>query len=189
MPASLLDHVRAMARNNRWCNDRLHRACAALDAEAYHARRAAFFRSIHGTLNHIVLVDRCYLARLRGETPDPTPHDAELYADHASLWSAQRECDDALVALCDALDDAGLERVVGWQGLYGPTENAVHAVLAHLFQHQIHHRGQVHQLLSEAGASPPQLDEFFLSADEPLRRDEVAALERAATQAGSRAGR
>jgi uncharacterized damage-inducible protein DinB len=166
-----------MAHNNLWSNHRLHGACGRLPLEEYFRDRGAFFRSIHGTLNHILLVDRYYLAALRGERPQARPHDYELYRERADLTKWQEANDRELIAYCDVLTPQSVSSTCRWTDSDGDTcEDPVHGVLAHLFLHQIHHRGQVHNMLSTAGTRPPQLDEFFPSRDAPLRERELREL-------------
>jgi uncharacterized damage-inducible protein DinB len=175
--ASLVEYFLTMSRNNLWSNHRLHQACACLSPADYFRDRGAFFRSIHGTLNHILVVDRSSLAALRGETPAATTLDEQPWADLRSLMAAQSASDRVLLGFCDSLTDESLALAVGWTNTNGRTcEDPIHVVLAHLFLHQIHHRAQVHGLLSVAGFRPPQLDEFLLSCDAPLRDAEVRAL-------------
>jgi uncharacterized damage-inducible protein DinB len=174
----LIEHLRAMARNNAWSNHRLLSACAALSAAEYTARRTSFFPSIHLTLNHILIVDWYYVDALEGGGRGPALYaDPEPCASFAALDSAQRAVDRRLIAYCDGLDAAGagatVELVRADDRRY--SERAAD-VLAHLFIHQIHHRGQVHAMLSGTGVAPPQLDEFFLAQDAPLRRAELDAL-------------
>jgi uncharacterized damage-inducible protein DinB len=166
-----------MARNNRWSNYRLHAACACLPPAEYVRDRQAFFKSIHGTLNHILLVDRFYLEALRGKHPEAGSLSRELYADLSGLSRAQREVDEEMIQFCDELREASLTAVIEWIGGDGNRySDPVHVVLAHVFLHQIHHRGQVHNMLSLAGTKAPQLDEFLLSHDAPLREQEIREL-------------
>jgi uncharacterized damage-inducible protein DinB len=166
MEDRLVRHVRAMARNNAWANDRLLEACSALDAAAFSAPRTSFFPSLRATLNHNHAVDLFYLDALeeggRGlGVFEPAPD----FADPAALRAAQAAADARLIGFCDALAAADLDRrVVTDRGGDRPTER-IDAVLAHLFQHQIHHRGQAHAMLAGTEVSPPQLDEFFLDWD------------------------
>ena len=166
-----------LARNNAWSNRRLHRACAQLSQADFEAPRTSFFPTLQATLNHIYTVDAYYLDGLeaggRGlalvANPIPHPRMAELAAAQATL-------DARLIRLCDALDAAALEReVVLDRGDEGLTRERTHAVLAHLFVHQIHHRGQAHAMLSGTAVAPPQLDEFFLDYDLPRRAGETLA--------------
>jgi len=174
----LSGHFRAMARNNAWSNHRLLAACRELSQQELEAERVSFFPSLQQTLNHILIVDWYYLDGLerggRGRT---------VYADEmpfprlAELAIAQAAADTRLVRYCDALGDDALEgEVVLDRGEDGETREAVHAVLAHLFVHQIHHRGQAHAMLSGTRVAPPQLDEFFLVWDAPRRAAELRRL-------------
>jgi uncharacterized damage-inducible protein DinB len=169
---SLLDHLRAMARNNAWSNHRLLRACALLDETAYAAPRDGFFPSIQATLDHILAVDVYYLDMLHGR-----PRSAWApVLDFATLEAAQRRSDARLIAFCDALDENRAGTHVLLERDDGPRRERVHAVLSHLFIHQIHHRGQVHAMLSGTSVAPPQLDEFFLDQDAELRRPDFSQL-------------
>jgi len=174
----LVEHFRAMARNNAWSNHRLLAACAGLSAADYKAKRTSFFPSIHLTLNHILIVDWYYVDALEGGGRGPALYaDEEPCANLATLDAAQRAADRRLVAFCDRLDPAGLDTVVTLVRSADTRHDERAAdVLSHLFVHQIHHRGQVHAMLSGTGVAPPQLDEFFLSQDAALRRPELAAL-------------
>ncbi len=177
---TLVHHFRAMARNNAWANHRLLEACAGLSADDYRARRTSFFPSIHLTLNHILLVDWYYLDAL----DNGGKRWRELYglggepcATFAELTQAQAAADRRLIAYCDRLGADGTEAVVVLNRP-GDIRNPERAgdVLAHLFQHDIHHRGQVHAMLAGTDVAPPQLDEFFLAQDAPLRAAELEAL-------------
>jgi uncharacterized damage-inducible protein DinB len=177
----LAAHFRALSRNNLWSNDRLLCACAQLAPAELHAPRVSFFPSLMLTLNHILRVDAYYLGELaatgRGLAAWSVLRDGE-HAELAPLAEAQRASDRRLVALCDALDAAALARSVRLDrgDEEGVFEEALPAVLAHLFVHQTHHRGQVHAMLSGTPVAPPQLDEYFLRYDEPRRRAECARL-------------
>lgn len=173
----LVQHFRAMAHNNRWSNHRLRKACAQLPAEEYFRDRGAFFRSIHGTLNHILLVDRYYIAAVSRQHIESGRLDRELYSDLPSLTAAQVVADRHLVALCESLTPESLEIVARWTDSDGHIcQDPIHIVLAHLFIHQIHHRGQVHNMLSGASVKPPQLDEYLLSHDAPRREADLREL-------------
>lgn len=176
MATSLADHFRQMARNNAWANARLHAACLRLTPEEFAASRTGFFPSLRRTLNHILVVDRSYLADLKGtgrkHGVDPIPH-----PDAVDLAAAQAQTDRDLVQFCDGLDEVGLDRVVPIDRRDGVAyRETVAAILAHLFQHQIHHRGQAHAMLSGTRVAPPQLDEFFLASDSPRREAELRRL-------------
>jgi uncharacterized damage-inducible protein DinB len=146
-----------MARNNAWANARLHGAVSALPPGAFIAPRSGFFPSIRQTMTHILDVDRYYLAAL-GLVDAPAPAPRTLGA----MTEAQAALDGALIGFCVDLAPADLVDTVATDRGDDVVEEVLGALLMHLFQHQIHHRGQVHAMLSEAGAHPPQLDEFFL---------------------------
>ena len=174
--AGLVEHYRAMARNNAWSNLRLHRACGRLSEAEYKAERTSFFPSIHLTLNHILIVDLMYLERLERKAEAYRDPGDELYGDLPELNRAQHETDARLIAFCGGLLGNDLDREVTLFRRDGVKIDRVGAVLPHLFVHQIHHRGQVHAMLAGTAVAPPQLDEFFLAEDAPLRRAELEAL-------------
>jgi len=174
----LLDHLTKMARNNAWSNHRLYAACAKLPEDEYRATRVSFFPTIPLTLSHILTVDWYYIDALveEGRGYDVFIAD-EPFATFAELEAAQRASDGKLIAFCEGLAPADLERkVILDRREAGRFPETIAAILGHLYIHQIHHRGQVHAMLSGTSAAPPQLDEFFLDQDLHLRRDELRAL-------------
>ena len=169
---------RRFARNNAWSNHRLLGACGRLSEAGYKAPRTSFFPSIHLTLNHILLVDTYYF-RVVAETGDALATyemPDEPWASFAELDKAQRESDRKLVAFCDGLAEADLTRVVGCERPTATYEETIGDLLSHLFVHQIHHRGQVHAMLAGTEVKPPQLDEYFLAQDAPVRADDLRAI-------------
>jgi len=173
------------ARNNAWADHRLLRACAALSqAEFEDTTRTGFFPGIRATLNHNLTVQRFYLDALwrdwRGEPPHPaigTFFDPEEpYAGCAALWQAQRDSNASLVAYCAGLTDDVLDAVVVIDRGDTMQRDTRQRLLAHLFQHQIHHRGQVHAMLAGTSVAPPQLDEFYSSGEAGLRAQDFAEL-------------
>lgn len=174
----LASHFGRMARNNRWSNDRLYRAVLALEPGAFEAPRTSFFPSIAETLNHVLAVDRYYLDALKEGGVGPAAfQDFVPFGDAAALEAAQRTWDEELIAFCDGLVEADMERrVVTDRGEAGQFPERIGDLLAHLLLHDVHHRGQVHAMLSGTSVKPPQLDEFLLDFDIPLRREEVKRL-------------
>ncbi|MEM9632266.1 MAG: DinB family protein [Pseudomonadota bacterium] len=161
-----LSHLRLLARNNAYANERLYEACCQLSQEEFRAERTGFFPSIRETLNHNWEVDRYYLDALgedgQGLAVFETPH----LETADTLQVAQVLVDRQLIAFCDGLDEQDLERKVAQdRGRNGTFFESVANTLLHLFQHQIHHRGQVHAMLAGTRVAPPQLDEFFLEFD------------------------
>ncbi len=160
-PGRSFDHPAVFSRYNRWANARLYAACGDLGREAYMAPRPSFFGSIHATLNHILVADMLWLGRLRG-TPVTLALDAELHRELEDLRAAREAFDRDLVDHCDDLETGWQEAVLSYANSRGePFETPLVQVYWHLFNHQTHHRGQVHGLLSQAGVAPPPLDLIY----------------------------
>ena len=175
---TLLEHLRRMARNNLWSNDRLYRAVLALQPGEFEAERVSFFPSIGETLNHILAVDLLYFDFLTDGGLGAAAYDDFIPFDSAaSLAAAQADFDRRLVVFCDGLSEADLDRrVITDRREEGKIPERIGDILAHVFLHDIHHRGQVHAMLSGTSVAPPQLDEFLLDYDVKLRKDEVERL-------------
>ena len=149
------------------------------------AARTSFFPSIKATLNHIVTVDWYYVDALERSVRGQ-PVNARALAEYfepeepfetcGELSAAQHAVDQRLVALCEGLTDAALGTICEIQRSDHVQRENIVRVLSHLFEHQIHHRGQVHAMLAGSPVKPPQLDEFFLAAEAPLRAAELAEL-------------
>lgn len=148
------------AAHNRWANARLYEAALSLSDADYRRDVGAFFKSMHGTLNHVLLTDRLWLKRLTGEGEHPNALNAILYEDRRALAAARADEDDRIVAYVASLDQAALEGPQAYTTTSGkPFEQKRRDILAHLFNHQTHHRGQAHTILSICtGRAPPQLD-------------------------------
>lgn len=183
-PHSLARHFAAEAHNNAWANHRLLEACARLPQADFAAPRTGFFPSIKATLNHIVTVDWLYVDALERSLAGHEPHEdpgaffrpEEPFAHCAELAAAQRAVDRRLLALCEAVRDEDLDAEVAIRRAQGIARDPARRILAHLFQHQIHHRGQAHAMLSGTSVAPPQLDEFYCAGDAALRAADLAAL-------------
>jgi uncharacterized damage-inducible protein DinB len=177
MSPGLVQTFRAFAYNNAWANHRLLSACANLSEQEFQAARTGFFPSLQATLNHIYVIDLFYVDALEGgwlgpkawENPVPCPSVAELQA-------AQAKVDRRLIAVCDALTPDRLAGIVRVNRDTSVQTERRDRLLMHLFQHQIHHRGQAHAMLSGTSVAPPQLDEFFAAGEAPLRGAEFERL-------------
>ena len=168
---------RAMARNNAWANHRLLNACARLTPGEFTAVRTGFFPSLRATLNHILVVDRFYVDAMEDGTLGPAAWaDREPCGTVAALHEAQAAVDRRLLAVVEGLDSAGLGQVVAVHRGTRIQHERMDRLLLHLFQHQMHHRGQAHAMLSGTSVPPPQLDEFFPEGEAPLRAAEFSAL-------------
>ncbi len=186
----LARHFHAMSCNNAWANHRLLTACGRLSQADFVAPRTSFFPSLKATLNHNLTVDWYYVDALerafRGEPPnrdvDRFFEPDEPFAACAALAVAQREADRRLIDLCSTLTDERLALPVPVMRRAGIEAEAATRLLAHLFQHQIHHRGQAHAMLAGTPVKPPQLDEFFCANEAHLRAAELAELGLSETQ-------
>lgn len=165
---------RAMAYNNLWANHRLLSACAGLSQEDFVAPRTGFFPSLRATLNHILIIDHFYVDAMEGGTLGPAAWaDQEPCATLPALKAAQEAMDRRLIAVVEAGD---LGRIVEVHRRERVQRERLDRLLLHLFQHQVHHRGQAHAMLSGTPVAPPQLDEFFSVGEAGLRAGEFAAL-------------
>ena len=177
MPASLVQTCRAFAYNNAWSNHRLLTACAGLSQAEFEAPRAGFFPSLQQTLNHIYIIDLFYVDALEGGWLGPRAWDNRVpHPSLAGLKPAQAVADKRLIAVCDALTPDLLDGIVRVNRDTRVQTERRDRLLMHLFQHQIHHRGQAHAMLSGTAIKPPQLDEFFSVAEAPLRAVEFNEL-------------
>lgn len=174
----LPQYLRIQAHANRLANLRLHSAVAVLGEAELKAPRTSFFPSLMATFEHILEVDGYYIAALRGE-PDVATFWARWVpsASFTELVERQRISDERLIDFTTQLDAAGCEREVQMPRSGGRIQRdlACH-VLAHLFMHQTHHRGQAHAMLSGTSVAPPQLDEFLMSSEGHLRTAEMQRL-------------
>ncbi|WP_040400526.1 DinB family protein [Amorphus coralli] len=152
------DHFMMMAAYNRWCNERIYDAAARLSDADYRADLGAFFKSVHGTLNHILVGDRVWLSRFTRSGPVPTALNEILYDDFDGLSAARREEDGRIAAYVERLDWDNFQSILHYRALSRPDEVSLPLVTAlhHFFNHQTYHRGQVTALLTRLnGASPP----------------------------------
>ncbi len=156
----LHDHFRTMARFNAWANARVYDAVGALpEGEYLKARSAAYFGSIHGTLNHLLATDRVWVGRVEGVDRGITALDQILCDDLAALRTARETEDERIITLVDGLDEIALAGDLSYRSIVGGTLTLpLRVALAAVFNHQTHHRGQVHALIKDAGAEPPALD-------------------------------
>ena len=134
---------------NAWCNERLYAAAAKLTDADYRANRGAFFKSLHGTLNHLLVGDRIWMQQYAGAGDVPKSLDAILYDDFDSLRAARRRKDEHQ-PLCQVLSEDDLGRKIRYRTFSNPAdiEQVLAPALDHFFNRQTHHRGQAHALLS-----------------------------------------
>jgi uncharacterized damage-inducible protein DinB len=150
-------------RYNAWANGRLYDAAARLTTEQYRADRGAFFKSVHGTLNHLLVTDRIWMQRFAGEGDAPDSLDAILFETLGELRAAREAEDRRISTFVDGLDQARIEGTIKYRRVSSPEvfEQQLAPALAHWFNHQTHHRGQVHALLTGLAGQAPELDLLY----------------------------
>ncbi len=169
----MLRAYRQLAYNNLLANSRILTAAEQLAPGEFAATRTGFFPSIVATLNHVITVDWYYIDAFAGgdlgakawENPEP-------FGEAKALKMAQLQSDQKLVAFCEQIEPKELAEPLKLLRYEEPLGN----VLMHLFQHQIHHRGQAHAMFSGTSVAPPQLDEFMFGVDHQERIADLAAL-------------
>ena len=174
----LLPFLRTQARANRLANHRLHAAMRALSREEYEAARTSFFPSLAKTLEHILAVDLYYLAALHGDSgAERIWREAPAGVPFEAIAAAQAACDQRFIDHVDALSPARLDEIVEMERGEGRIQRERRGhVIAHLLNHQVHHRGQAHAMLAGTAVRPPQLDEFLMASEAHLRVDDLRAL-------------
>ena len=156
-------HFEQMAQYNAWANARLYRMAAALTDEQYRRDVGAYFKSLHGTLNHLLVADRIWLRRLTGTGDHPTALDAIVCDDLPSLTAARRAEDARIIEFVQGLAEERFEQMLDYQTLNGtPQKQCLREILAHVFNHQTHHRGQAHVILTVLGVSEPEPLDLFI---------------------------
>lgn len=155
----LLHHFQTLARYNRLANEALYRACAELDDEEYRRQRKGSFGGIHALLNHILLGDRIWMSRFEGGGRTTPPLSAILYHQFPDLRAARAKEDERIEAFFRNAGPDSLDRQLSYTNSKGIdyTDRLTDSI-AHLFNHQTHHRGQIHVMLSQTAVQPPSLD-------------------------------
>lgn len=161
---SLIDYARAMSRYNRWMNQRIYDACATLGDEECKRDVGAVFRSVHGTLNHILAADRIWMGRFAGEPVEFRALDEELYSDFALLRAERERQDGGIIEWAESLVVADLSGELAYTGTVSPRSRRYPFWFAvmHFFNHQTHHRGEVTTVLSQTGIDPGVTDLILL---------------------------
>jgi uncharacterized damage-inducible protein DinB len=174
--SALEAQYQALARYNRFMNERLYELAATLSDEERRRDMGAFFGSIAGTLNHLLLADRVWLQRFTGDTERFVSRDAagrviqvqslrqELYGDFEALRRERTATDGDIEAFVADLTPERLEGNLRYRGLVRPEpfEHPLWWAVGHFFNHQTHHRGQVTTLLMQLGRDPGVTDLIWL---------------------------
>ena len=158
-----MEPYRTMALNNAWANAALYAAMAPLTEAEFTAARPGFFPSLSETMNHIYAVDLYYVDALEAGGLGRSVYERNDVTDLLALGRLQAESDARFARFCAEMTAEDPARRIRTIRDHAPeTTERVDAVILHLIQHQIHHRGQAHVQLQDAGIDPPQLDEFHL---------------------------
>jgi uncharacterized damage-inducible protein DinB len=159
-----LEYAQTMASYNVWMNTRLYAACAELSDDQRKRDLGAFFKSLHGTLNHLLLADRIWLSRFKRTPYTVASLDQELYADFAQLRAQRQETDDDINAWVNALSVHDFDGRLSYVSIVNPQPRTCPFWFAvvHFFNHQTHHRGQVTTLLKQSGSDPGVTDLLWL---------------------------
>jgi uncharacterized damage-inducible protein DinB len=155
----MIDAFRIFARYNRIANERLYETCGQLDPVEYRRERKGSFGSIHKLLNHTLLADRIWMSRFGGSGSTTPPLNSILFDSFAELRSARATQDEEIETFFVKVDVDFLQRQLRYTNSLGKdcVDTAPAAVL-HFFNHQTHHRGQVHVMISQTDVKPPSLD-------------------------------
>jgi uncharacterized damage-inducible protein DinB len=153
-------YCRLLARYNRWMNQRLYAACAGLDDAQRKQDRGAFFGSIHGTLNHLLVGDTAWMNRFTGQPLGGLHARAELHADFRDLRAARERLDAEILDWAAAIRQSWLEADFTYTSMVdgGSHTRPAWQLVTHLFNHQTHHRGQLTTLLFQLGIDPGVTD-------------------------------
>ncbi len=159
----MLDHYRMYAAYNAWANRTLYDEVGKLDDGAYRRNVGAFFGSLHRTLNHLLTADRIWLKRFTGSGEAPTSLDTILHEDLAGLRAAREHEDARLAAFIDSLTEEKIAADFTYSPLTNPAiiTHPLGPALTHVFNHQTHHRGQCHGILTAVGGSSITLDLIY----------------------------
>ena len=172
---NLPDTFQTMARYNRWMNGNLYAACEPLPDAERKRDLGAFFRSVHGTLNHLLLADRVWMGRFTGPPFPIQSLDQELFADYGELRRERERTDADIEAYVSTLTPEALDAPLAFTSVSGREfAFTLGHCLLHLFNHQTHHRGQVTALLHQLGGDSGVTDLLLLPGAE-LRPDPPSA--------------
>ncbi len=163
-----IDYCKRFARYNRWQNQSIYGAAATLPDGTRKRNMGAFFKSIHATLNHVLVADYLWLSRLDGEPCAVRSLDEELYGDFDELRKQRGFTDDRLDRVVAGLTDDKLSGTLTYRRMSGNADEVttpLPLVFMHLFNHQTHHRAQVTTLLMQCGVDVGRTDLAWLPND------------------------
>ena len=154
-----IKNFQLLANFNAWANTKIFFSCKKLSNVEYKKDRLAFFSSIHGTLNHSLVVDRAYISRIEGKDHGLESLNQILQDDLSRLEEERIREDNNLIHLVNNLSEENVNKPITYKSFEtGDQNSTINLILITLFNHQTHHRGQVHNMLSQARVKPPQID-------------------------------
>ena len=161
------DYFLMFARYNRWANGRIYDAARHLSEDQYHRDMGAHFGSLNGTLNHVLVADRIWMSRFTGEGEPPTALDLILFEEIHELREARMAEDERIIGVVERFTEKDLDAPIRYRGLNRAVvvEQPIKNALGHFFNHQTHHRGQAHCLLSQLAGEAPPLDLAYYQRD------------------------
>ena len=152
-------HFQILARYNTIANQRLYEACSQLNENDYRMARSGSLGSIHALLNHILLGDRIWMSRFEGGGRTTPPLATILYDDFAALRVARAEEDSRIERFFSGINSEALNRPLTYTNSQNKDfVDLLPVAVMHLFNHQTHHRGQIHIMLAQTPVKPPSLD-------------------------------
>jgi uncharacterized damage-inducible protein DinB len=156
----MTERYRRLAAYNSWANRRLYEAAGQVTDGDYRADRGAFFKSLHGTLNHMLAGDRIWMRRFTGKGDAPTKLDAILFEEFTELRRARENEDRRIEVYANGLDEKRLQSTISYSTItnLATVEQPLNEALDHFFNHQTHHRGQAHCLLTAITGNAPSFD-------------------------------
>mgnify|MGYP000718706938 CR=1 FL=1 len=156
-----------LANFNAWANTKIIFSCKELDDAEYKKDRKAFFSSIHGTLNHLLVVDRAYISRIEGKDHNLKGLNQILFESLHQLEEARIKEDKHLVDLVNSLSKENMHKEITYKGFEtGNTTYTINLILITLFNHQTHHRGQITAILSQLGVDYGATDFILMPGDD-----------------------
>lgn len=164
-------HFMMFAAYNAWANERVYEAASALGPEEQNRDTGAFFGSLIGTLNHVLVADRIWLKRFTGEGDAPASLDAVLYPEFGGLRAARAAEDGRIVRWVGSLTEKALAGRFTYMTVTDmrTVSQRIAPALDHFFNHQTHHRGQAHTILTMLGRPSVPLDLVYFQRTETGR--------------------
>ncbi|MFV1985375.1 MAG: DinB family protein [Thiohalomonadales bacterium] len=166
-----MEQLKIQAQYNKWMNDHFYTLCDSISDEERKRDTGAFFKSIHGTFNHILLGDRLWMSRFQGTTFDVESLDQELYSDYGELKNQRIITDKTIAQYVESLTNEVLDKPITFVSKVKQSEHTyiLRDCILHFFQHQIHHRGQISTLISQLGIDIGVTDMMWMPGIEKSR--------------------